>query len=327
MHFRNLTYHQKNHESTEELSGCTTKKRQNLKCYLCNKEENFEKDQILQHFKVQHDIKLFSNNLKFSSESEFYMWKGQMEIETKSLFINKHGSYPTKTYLKKQFICHRSGTYKPEGSGIRHLKVQGTNKINSYCPAEISLKVLKNGLCEVNFQTVHIGHNQDLGHLTLSKSERETIASKIAAKIPFETIIDEVREESIAENKFERKHLLKKKDLYNIEQCFNLNNEAVRHTKDAVSVDAWVKEVEQTGCILLYKPQDTLSQMYPLLREEDFLLIIMNHGQEEMLEKYGSDCICIDGTHGLNGYKFELVTLLVLDDLREGFPSAFFNFK
>lgn len=35
------------------------------------------------------------------------------------------------------------------------------------------------------------------------------------------------------------------------------------------------------------------------------------------------DCICIDGTHGMNAYGFELITLLVLDDIREGFPCAF----
>nr|CAI5860446.1 unnamed protein product [Callosobruchus analis] len=93
--------------------------------------------------------------------------------------IIKHGSYQTKSYLKKT-VCHRSGTYKPEDL----------------------------------FQKVHIGHTQDLGHLTLSEAERKKIVPKISSKIPFETITDEVREESIAENKFERFHLLKKKDLY-----------------------------------------------------------------------------------------------------------------
>lgn len=31
----------------------------------------------------------------------------------------------------------------------------------------------------------------------------------------------------------------------------------------------------------------------------------------------------MDGTHGPNGYGFELHTLLVLDELREGYPGAF----
>lgn len=33
--------------------------------------------------------------------------------------------------------------------------------------------------------------------------------------------------------------------------------------------------------------------------------------------------LCIDGTHGLNNYNFELHTLLIIDDIREGFPCAF----
>ena len=49
----------------------------------------------------------------------------------------------------------------------------------------------------------------------------------------------------------------------------------------------------------------------------------MNSAQSEILKKYGSDCVCIDGTHGLNSYGFELITLLVLDDMRQGFPCAF----
>lgn len=49
----------------------------------------------------------------------------------------------------------------------------------------------------------------------------------------------------------------------------------------------------------------------------------MHPGQAEMLNKFSHDCICIDGTHGLNAYNFELTTLLTLDDMREGFPCCF----
>ncbi|GFX28880.1 MULE domain-containing protein [Trichonephila clavipes] len=48
----------------------------------------------------------------------------------------------------------------------------------------------------------------------------------------------------------------------------------------------------------------------------------MNDAQCEMLKKYVSH-ICIDGTHGTNGYDFELITLLILDDMRQGFPCSF----
>jgi len=42
-----------------------------------------------------------------------------------------------------------------------------------------------------------------------------------------------------------------------------------------------------------------------------------------MLEKFGNDVICIDETHGMNSYHFNLPTILVLDDMREGFPCSF----
>ncbi|GFT63239.1 MULE domain-containing protein [Nephila pilipes] len=64
--------------------------------------------------------------------------------------------------------------------------------------------------------------------------------------------------------------------------------------------------------------------MYPELKSDDFVLIIMNDAQCEMLKKYVSH-ICIDGTHGTNGYDFKLITLLTLDDMRQGLPCCFFT--
>ncbi|GBM40610.1 hypothetical protein AVEN_86277-1 [Araneus ventricosus] len=37
----------------------------------------------------------------------------------------------------------------------------------------------------------------------------------------------------------------------------------------------------------------------------------MNEAQQELLKEFGDDCICIDGTHGLNNYDFQLITLLL----------------
>lgn len=42
-----------------------------------------------------------------------------------------------------------------------------------------------------------------------------------------------------------------------------------------------------------------------------------------MLKKYSNDVICIDKTLGIDSYHFNLTTILVLDDMREGFPCAF----
>lgn len=49
----------------------------------------------------------------------------------------------------------------------------------------------------------------------------------------------------------------------------------------------------------------------------------MTTAQEQMLKTFGNDVICIDGTHGTNNYDFQLYTILVMDETREGFPVAF----
>ena len=48
------------------------------------------------------------------------------------------------------------------------------------------------------------------------------------------------------------------------------------------------------------------------LSKEDFVLFI--------LMKFGNEVICMDSTHGTNVYDFYLVTILVLDEYREGIP-------
>lgn len=61
-----------------------------------------------------------------------------------------------------------------------------------------------------------------------------------------------------------------------------------------------------------------------ILDIKDFCLVIMDPGQIYMLQQFGQNkIVCLDGTHGLNAYDFELVTLLVIDDYGSGFPCSF----
>ncbi|KAF8789517.1 hypothetical protein HNY73_007450 [Argiope bruennichi] len=73
--------------------------------------------------------------------------------------------------------------------------------------------------------------------------------------------------ESISESGMQRLHLPTRQDLYNIENSYLLTSK--KHFDDAISVDIWA--------------------------------------QNEMLKKYGPDCICVDGTHGLSDYGFQLM--------------------
>ncbi|GFT14574.1 MULE domain-containing protein [Nephila pilipes] len=92
-------------------------------------------------------------------------------------------------------------------------------------------------------------------------------------------------------------------------------------TNDVVSVGKWVHSLQgkEDSPVILFKDQNIYDEdLYPGLKAEDFLLVIMNSCQTEMLNFYGNDTICLDFTYG-----FDLATILILDDKREGFPAAF----
>jgi hypothetical protein len=66
--------------------------------------------------------------------------------------------------------------------------------------------------------------------------------------------------------------------LYNIEASYNLNNEAVYHSNDATSVGVWVEKLKSDDKLSLvyYKSQGQIDTNNLQLKEDDFLLLIMN---------------------------------------------------
>ncbi|XP_046688307.1 uncharacterized protein LOC124374051 [Homalodisca vitripennis] len=276
-------------------------------------------------------MNLKRETLYFESVNAFDLWLKETERISKTCFVKKK-SDPIKTnsdtVIKTSHLhCSRSGVFNSKPSKEtrkRELKIQGTRKINGYCPCGIRVTYFNDGKVTAVYCPSNVGLKTDLAHLNLSLEERKRIASSMASKIPFDVILDNVRC-TVNKQELDRVHLLTKQDLYNIESEFGLD-ETVRHKNDAVSVDAWVQEENMSAksCVLLYKPQNEVVEQYTTFKKEDFALGIMTPAEEEMLRKFGSDCVCVDGTHGLNSYDFEVVTLMVIDDMRQGFPCAFF---
>ncbi|GFS99919.1 uncharacterized protein NPIL_390571 [Nephila pilipes] len=148
---------------------------------------NFEKREIIFHFKNAHDIDMDHTKLELNSFNDFLAWKAEIENNTKSKFISystKHINIHDAKYY--YFRCHRSGNFMSESKELRHLKILGSNKINAYCPDALKVTEHTNGKCIVSYQKVHIGHQNDLGHLFLTADERKNIAPKIEAKIPLD---------------------------------------------------------------------------------------------------------------------------------------------
>lgn len=110
----------------------------------------------------------------------------------------------------------------------------------------------------------------------------------------------------------------------NIEQSFNIRCNERNHESDMESVKIWIEELnaDKNKPVAFFKPlgQEDIEKS---LGKGDFVVVIMTDAQSELLKKFRNDCICIDGPHGTNQYGYQLFILMVLDDLRQGFPCTF----
>ncbi|XP_044766766.1 uncharacterized protein LOC123322812 [Coccinella septempunctata] len=290
-------------------------------CVFC-KYTNCERCNIIKHYEENHHIGIESEVHVFKDKIEFEKWKKEMEKQT-SAFFRKTCSHndPRNGFKKFKFFCNRSGYYQPKGKGVRRIKTQSL-KIGGICPAEIDVVVYDDGKHFVKYVKTHCGHKNDFQDLHLSKDQKESIAVKIAAGVPYRIILDEVRDSLKSDTKLERAQLISRKDLYNIAKCFQVENE-LKVPVDGLSIEEWVKEMNLRGSVIYYKLKGSFCNLYINLRDDDFVIIIMNQCQLEILLKYASKCVCIDRTHFLNNDQMELISILVVDDEQKGFPCAF----
>ncbi|KAL1475663.1 hypothetical protein MTO96_003550 [Rhipicephalus appendiculatus] len=160
----------------------------------------------------------------------------------------------------------------------------------------------------VVYQSTHRGHEFELRHVLLSKTERSAIAAKLREGVSLEAVLDGVREN--LEGTFQRLNLLTRQDLYNIMRDNSINNHERLHANDYVSVQLWVERMhmEKDNPILFFKHQgqpdraDVLDRPPDsLLEDKDFMLAIMTVPQQQLFKKLGSDRVCVDGTHGTTG--------------------------
>jgi hypothetical protein len=120
-------------------------------------------------------------------------------------------------------------------------------------------------------------------------------------------------------------HLLNRKDIANIEKSFHINS--VSHPNDdATSVHYWVNEVMGTehNPVIFYKPQGSPQhQDWDNLANDDFVLCLQTPLQATLMKELCHNrVLCIDSTHGTNMYNFQLITVVVADELGEGIPVA-----
>lgn len=115
-----------------------------------------------------------------------------------------------------------------------------------------------------------------------------------------------------------------RKDVNNIKTSYNLCiTDGCIHKDDATSVKLFVTECLKNDFnpVKFFKPQGETCREFNL-EEKDFCIILITESQLNILKMFGNNIVSIDGTHGLNSYDFDMVTLMVIDDFGEGFPAA-----
>ena len=109
----------------------------------------------------------------------------------------------------------------PQSTGKRQLKTQGSSKINQHCTASITL-MHRNYTASIGAEIchTHYGHTNSLGHIRLPESAHLSIANQLTIGVAFDRILDDIRDN--VGSKFDRIHLLTRKDIRNIEKAYDI---------------------------------------------------------------------------------------------------------
>ena len=302
--------------------------------------------QLRQHLSLEHGIEMMTEKKTFKSDegmcqqcmhvnerlseivplpTEFMEWKEEYEKDTKSSFTKVTGVKGKGETTLTYYYCNRSVFFQTKSAGKRHLKSQGSSKINAHCTAAL---IVTHHLLEhtilVEVCHSHYGHTQTLGHLRLPEVARQKISGQLAQGVTFERILDDIRDN--VGSRFNRIHLFTRKDIANIEKAYGLKG-VEKHPIDAVSVGAWIEELKTKGednPVLLVKSQgQSQPENCDNLEVRDFVLVLQTPLQRDMLKTFAPNrVVCVDATHGTNGYDFLLISVLVIDEFGEGFPVA-----
>ncbi|XP_065893096.1 FRAS1-related extracellular matrix protein 2-like isoform X2 [Dysidea avara] len=241
----------------------------------------------------------------------------------------------TATDIKERlfYICCRSGHYQENTrtritSKRRHNQKDG-RKINDTCLSRIYVNHFNDGHVEIEYIPAHTGHelNRDeINYIPLPENAKEEIATKLSLGVNPSRILSDARgtvgdrrNRDLFDENLARQHVMTKTDIKNIEtkvKDFSIK----RHQNDATSVNLIVEELrnEPYNPVLIYKPQGRAEPQFPTLQDETFVLAIQTKFQKDLYEAHASTILCIDSTHGMNQYRFKLITCVVPDDHGKG---------
>lgn len=306
-------------------------------CGLCSSFAAADRSTMLEHYKNVHDVQINEVTMFFNSWNEFLLWKKEIETKENSRYVCRVGSQRRREQIVVQYFrCYRDGVLISKGTGKRKPRVKGSIRSGTMCPASIrAAKTLDTGAVRVTYIDRHVGHSSEVGKayftkeqkdeiasMILSREEKSEIASKLSSGVQVGAIMDSIRE-SICKTQLKLSHG-RPKDVWNTRNALHLHKGFMQRLDDRASVESWLAALDNyPKLVRFYKAQFSELPFYPELNYVDLVLILAFDSQLDLLQQFGNDCVCFDGTHGANGYAFELTTILVKDDKKEGLPCAF----
>lgn len=296
-------------------------------CDECS-EKFFTLQELKSHHISEHDFQPAHHHHKFPTMAAFRSWKEKVEKVTRSRYIIITSARKGNPQGKEitYFGCHRSGKFVPQGTGKK--KYPPSLKCGRRCFAGMTV-TKSNTEINVVFQSKHRGHDFDIRHLHLSKTERASIAAKLQEGVSLDAVLDSARQN--LDGPLQRLNLLTRQDLYNIMRD-NVDNHKRLQTNNYVGAELWGEQMhtEKDNPVLFFKRQGQPDRAEILdrppdsrLEEKDFMLAIMTAPQEELFRRLGTNRVCVDGLHGTTGFDFQLVMVLCVDEFGAGFPVAY----
>ncbi|KAE8737484.1 hypothetical protein FOCC_FOCC017052 [Frankliniella occidentalis] len=231
----------------------------------------------------------------FPSIKDFNQWKEKEEQDTFSYFTSRKGQASSTT---KYFYCQRDGSAKLHSKRITsRCNKKGRIKVGHICIAKMTVRVESKAVHLEYYPThSHACKREDIYHHPLPDAMSRFIDEKLAKKIPATVVYELTKDRFLPKN--------------------------VPHIHDTKA------SILTKNSILIYKPyKRKLVHGPPEIdklpnSDELFMFAFQTERQPDLMKRHCSKILVVDETHGTNQYKYQLLTVIVIDDDRRGWPVA-----
>lgn len=204
-------------------------------------------------------------------------------------------------------------------------------RVNGNCPARLLVQTSDLGLSLTWIKT-HCGHELTPFDTRLSVDQREFAASLLEIGLDSSKVQQHIRK-NVTPSKLKKQNITSSKDVANCRKLTTIDLQKGRlHEDDPISVDIWaLTELAQNDDyhILSYKPQEMLEdgeieKPTTKIKKQDFILVFMSKWQLELATRMKDmdNIVCMDGTYGLEGYRFNFNVLVIRNPFYRALPIA-----